>query len=77
MTRECDGLDIRRDLLLVTNALHAPLYEAWADRHGIPRSAIINDGTTSNDNRLGAIADIALAIERAKIDDDLMIVGGT
>jgi hypothetical protein len=44
MTRECPGLDVTRDLIIVTNAAHAPLYERWATDNGIPTTAIINDG---------------------------------
>lgn len=32
-----------------------------------------NDGTTSNDNRLGAIGDILFVLEKANIDDDLFV----
>ncbi len=32
-----------------------------------------NDGTTSNENRLGAIGDILFVIEKAGIDDDLFV----
>ncbi|MFH1941663.1 MAG: sugar phosphate nucleotidyltransferase, partial [bacterium] len=34
---------------------------------------LLNDGTTSNETRLGAIRDIALAIDTFCIDDDLMV----
>ena len=36
---------------------------------------VLNDGTTSNETRLGAIGDIAFAIDRMKFDDDLLIMG--
>jgi glucose-1-phosphate thymidylyltransferase len=37
---------------------------------------LIDDGTWDNEHRLGAIADLALAIEQAKIDDDVMVLAG-
>jgi glucose-1-phosphate thymidylyltransferase len=37
---------------------------------------VINDQTESNEDRLGAIGDIAYAIEEESIDDDLMVVAG-
>jgi glucose-1-phosphate thymidylyltransferase len=40
------------------------------------RYNLINDGTNSADDRLGALGDIDLAIRRAQIDDDLLVVGG-
>lgn len=40
------------------------------------RLKLIDDGSTCLDDRLGAIGDILLAIEKEKIDDDLLIVAG-
>ena len=37
---------------------------------------IINDNTTSNENRLGAVGDIQFAIDQENIDDDVLIIGG-
>lgn len=36
----------------------------------------VNDGTLTNDTRLGAIGDIQFVIDQLKIDDDLMIIAG-
>ena len=37
---------------------------------------VVNDGTTSNDDRLGAIGDIGFVVEQRGIDDDLVVVAG-
>ena len=37
---------------------------------------IIDDGTTTNDNRLGAVKDILFAIEKLQLDDDLLVMAG-
>jgi len=37
---------------------------------------ILNDGTLSNEDRLGAIGDINFTIQTKKINDDLLILGG-
>lgn len=37
---------------------------------------VLNDKTTSNENRLGAVRDIQFAIEELKLDDDLFIIAG-
>jgi glucose-1-phosphate thymidylyltransferase len=55
------------DIRLVTNARFAPLFEAWAD--GV---TILDDGTSTNETRLGAIGDIKFA----RLDDDALIVAG-
>jgi glucose-1-phosphate thymidylyltransferase len=68
--REVDELD---EIHLVTNARFAQAFEDWA-----PEDVTVHDdGTTSNEDRLGAIGDIAFAIERGGLaGEDLLIVAG-
>ena len=35
-----------------------------------------DDGTSSNEDRLGAIGDVAFTLERAEIDDDVLVIAG-
>lgn len=58
---------------LVTNARFAAQFHAWADGRGVH---VHDDGTVSNDDRLGAIGDIRFVRERAELDDDLLVVAG-
>ena len=44
----------------------------WEDSH-LPIH-ILNDGTTSNDDRLGAVGDIQFAIEARAIADDVLVL---
>lgn len=37
---------------------------------------ILDDGTTSNEGRLGAVRDIDFAIDQLKLDDDLLVMAG-
>ena len=68
--REVDALD---EIHLVTNARFAPAFEDWA-----PEDVTVHDdGTTSNEDRLGAIGDIAFALETGGLEgEDLLIVAG-
>jgi glucose-1-phosphate thymidylyltransferase len=60
---------------VVTNARYAPDFERWAA--GRDRVRIHDDGTTSNDDRLGAIGDIRFTIEQAGLEgDDVLVVAG-
>jgi glucose-1-phosphate thymidylyltransferase len=57
---------------LVTNAKFAAAFRDWA-----PRDVVVHDdGTTSDDDRLGAVGDIRLVLERTGIRDDLLAVAG-
>jgi glucose-1-phosphate thymidylyltransferase len=57
------------EIHLVTNARFAQDFERWAADKDV---TIHNDGTTSNDDRLGAIGDIQFV----GLDDDLLAVAG-
>jgi glucose-1-phosphate thymidylyltransferase len=63
---------------LVSNARFADQFREWASqRSGRLPVEVLDDGTTSNDDRLGAIGDIRFTIERAGLGDgDLFVVAG-
>jgi glucose-1-phosphate thymidylyltransferase len=58
---------------VVTNAQKAAGFHQWARGRDV---TIHDDGTTSNDDKLGAIGDMQFVIERAQIDDDLLVIAG-
>ena len=62
------------ETIVVTNAKFTPHFEEWAS--GKESVTIANDGTTSNDDRLGAIGDIGFVLDELGIDDDLVVVAG-
>jgi glucose-1-phosphate thymidylyltransferase len=71
-----DRLDEVNDVEAIhvaTNSRYAPSFDAW--RHG-GNVTIHDDGTSTNENRLGAIGDIRFVVQRAGIDDDLLVIAG-
>jgi glucose-1-phosphate thymidylyltransferase len=54
---------------VVTNATKAPAFVRWAEGREI---TVHDDGTSSNDDRLGAVGDLRFVIERAAIDFSLV-----
>ena len=56
---------------LVTNSRFASAFASWAGPHGV---SVHDDGTTSNEDRLGAVGDLRLAIEAAGLEDDELLV---
>ncbi len=63
--------------VVVTNDRFFDDFGRWHDSHpDRDRIAVLNDGTTSNANRLGAVGDVLFAIEHQSIDDDLLIMAG-
>lgn len=59
---------------VVTNSKFAPHFGEWAASR--PGVTVLDDGTTSEEDKLGAIGDIAFVLARAGIDDDLVVVAG-
>lgn len=63
------------ELVLVTNDRFYKQFNDWCRTASKKiRVQVLNDGTTSNDNRLGAIGDLRFAIRSAKINDDILVL---
>ena len=66
---EVDGVHV------VTNHRFAAGFEAWATKRG--GVTVHDDGTSTNEDRLGAIGDISFTIEHARLTgDDLLVIAG-
>ncbi len=65
--------DVADEVHVVTNARKAPWFEEWAAGRDV---VVHDDGTTSNDDRLGAIGDMQFVVDRAGLDDDLLVIAG-
>ena len=68
-------------IFIVTNAKFASDFQAWVnryqDRQAKLKFKIVNDGSTSDDDKLGAIGDINLVLTRENLfSTDLLMVAG-
>jgi len=63
------------EFFVVTNHRFAGIFEAWA-RGREEDIRVLDDGTESNETRLGAVKDIQFAIDALGLDDDLMVIAG-
>lgn len=67
-------------VFVVTNEKFAQHFQRWADdyvtKHTSAPITIINDHSTDDSNKLGAIGDIHLLLEEASIDDDIIVIAG-
>uniref|UniRef100_A0A6Q2XCR0 Uncharacterized protein n=1 Tax=Esox lucius TaxID=8010 RepID=A0A6Q2XCR0_ESOLU len=64
------------EVYLVTNADKYKHYERWATANDFPVENVVNDGSTTLEGRLGAVADLELAIRSRKLQDDIMVIAG-
>lgn len=69
---DMDQTGLIDEYIIISNHKFASIFEDWSKG----RYTIVDDGTTSNDNRLGAVKDILFAIEQLQLDDDLLVMAG-
>lgn len=76
--RMIDDIDTIPDIdehIIITNHKFAPIFEEWAAKqHYTKPITIVDDGTETNDTRLGAVCDLLFAIDRLQINDDMLVV---
>lgn len=64
-------------LIIVSNTKFFPNFEDWKkERNTRLDVTVLDDGTTDDSNKLGAIGDIEYAVENLNIDDDVLIMAG-
>jgi glucose-1-phosphate thymidylyltransferase len=67
-------------IYVVTNAKFAEQFQTWSDNYRATKSklnfTIVNDGSTDDTNKLGAIGDINYVINSQNVDDDIIVVAG-
>ena len=63
MLDDIDAIDDITEHIIVTNHKFAPIFEQWAtEQHYSKPITIIDDGTETNDTRLGAVNDLLLVL---------------
>ncbi|MFH1828003.1 MAG: 2-oxoacid:acceptor oxidoreductase subunit alpha [Nanoarchaeota archaeon] len=77
ITDKLSKFDMIDYIYVVTNNKFYSHFLGWLEDYQVDVPIkIVNDGTLSNEDRLGAIGDINLVVKRENIDDDLLVVGG-
>ncbi|MBI4974657.1 MAG: NTP transferase domain-containing protein, partial [Candidatus Omnitrophica bacterium] len=62
-------------IYLVTNAKFFEKFNTWLKNSKYrDKISLINDGTTSNETKLGASKDLEIAISEKHIDEDLLVI---
>lgn len=64
------------EFIVISNHKFAHIFEDWAAKHTQLSIKVIDDGTNSNETRLGAVKDIQFAIEQLHLDDNLLVMAG-
>ena len=63
------------EYVVISNHKYAHHFDAWAKTKS-QRITVVDDGTDTNETRLGAVKDIRYAIDSLGLDDDMLVVAG-
>jgi len=75
MIDDIDTLGVIDEYVVISNHKFAHHFEAWA-KEKTQKITVVDDGTDSNETRLGAVKDIQFAIDALGIDDDMLVIAG-
>ena len=70
---DIDTAGVVDEYVVISNHKFADIFRQWAANR---RVTVLDDGTVSNETRLGAVCDIQFAIETLGLDDDLLVIAG-
>jgi glucose-1-phosphate thymidylyltransferase len=77
LLRKLENIESCDEIYIVTNDKFHDMLVKWVrDRSFSVGLKVINDLTRSNEDRLGAIGDINLVLEKEKPEDDVLIIAG-
>ena len=72
---DIDPIEAIDEHIIVTNHRFAPIFEKWAsEQHYTKPITIVDDGTNSNEERLGAVGDLLYVMDQMQLNDDLLVV---
>jgi len=72
---DIDTLGTIDEYVVISNHRFANHFETWAKTKP-QRITVIDDGTSTNETRLGAVCDIKYAIDTLSLDDEMLVIAG-
>ena len=75
LIEDIDTLDVVDEYVVISNHKFAHHFDAWA-KEKAQKITVVDDGTDSNETRLGAVRDIQFAIDALQLDDDMLVIAG-
>ena len=72
---DIDTLGVVDEYVVITNGKFADFFRKWS-KEKLQTITVVDDGTTSNETRLGAVRDIQFAIDTLALDDDMLVIAG-
>lgn len=72
---DIDALGKVDEYVVISNHKFAEHFAAWA-KEKAQKITVVDDGTSTNETRLGAVKDIQFAIDSLSLDDDMLVIAG-
>ena len=75
LLEDIDKAGVVDQYVVISNHRFVQAFQAWAKNRTLP-IAVLDDGTESNETRLGAVRDVQFAIDELGLKDDLLVIAG-
>ena len=72
---DIDGSHLVDEYIIISNHKFAHHFEQWAATK-TQKITVVDDGTSTNETRLGAVCDIQFAISQLNISGDMLVIAG-
>ena len=72
---DIDTLGLVDEYVVISNHKYAVHFDAWAATKP-QKVTVVDDGTSTNETRMGAVKDIQFAIEKLGLDDEMLVIAG-
>ena len=72
---DIDSSSLVDEYVVISNHKYAHHFEAWA-KTKTQKITVVDDGTSSNETRLGAVKDIQYACDKLSLDDEMLVIAG-
>ena len=70
-----DVKELVDEFIVISNHKFAHHFDEWASAKTV-KITVVDDGTSTNETRLGAVRDIQFAIDKLGLDDDMLVIAG-
>ena len=75
MLDDIDSIPEIDEHIIITNHKFASIFEEWKEGLNYTKPVtIVDDGTETNETRLGAVCDLLYAMDKLSVDDDMLVV---
>ena len=72
---DIDTAGLVDEYVVISNHKYAHHFDTWTKTKE-QKITVVDDGTETNETRLGAVKDIQFTIEKLNLDDDMLVIAG-